>query len=128
MPSRICRVASCRTRIPYEDIYCEKHQATNDKTYNSHIRSNVENKKYNEFYHTNQWRLKRKEKLMLTPLCEVCLREDKVRTKADMVHHKVDIRSPYGWKLRLDIDNLESICYAHHNKEDHVWSYNRIGK
>lgn len=123
MPSRICRVASCRTKISYDEVYCDKHKATNDKTYNAYIRNNADNEKYTKFYASSEWKQVRKIKLMTQPLCEVCLREDNRRTKADMVHHKDEIRTSLGWIHRLDIDTLESICYNHHNQEEHAHSF-----
>lgn len=124
MRQRKCAVSSCRNKVELPARYCEVHQGHNNTQYNKHVRYNDTNKKYSEFYHSSPWRNVRKVKLMEQPLCEVCLAQGKY-TKADMVHHKTELRSPNGWKYRLDITKLESICYECHNKEDHKYSNNR---
>lgn len=127
MPQRKCAVASCRAYVTLPERYCTDHSGYNNSQYNKHVRYNDENKKYSQFYHSTPWRKVRKVKLMEQPLCEVCLAQDK-HTKADMVHHKIELRSPNGWKHRLDLNNLESICYECHNKEDHSYSWKNRGR
>lgn len=122
MPQRICKQAMCRNRVNLPQQYCEQHQGHNDKQYNKHVRTNDFNRRYDEFYHSTQWRNTRKHKLMVQPLCEVCARQGRMTT-ADMVHHIIELRSPNGWEKRLELDNLESICYECHNKEDHRYSW-----
>ena len=46
-------------------------------------------------------------------LCQECLRHGRY-TPATAVHHKVELRE--RWDLRLDADNLESICDECHNR------------
>ena len=122
MLQRICEHSNCRNRVELPQRYCEEHSSHSDKQYNKHVRMNEFNKKYDAFYHSNQWREVRKHKLLLTPLCEVCTMDGRV-TPAQMVHHKIELRSPNGWEKRLDLDNLESICYECHNKQDHSYSW-----
>lgn len=124
MRQRKCAVSSCRNKVELPARYCEAHQGHSNTQYNKHVRYNDSNKKYSEFYHSTQWRNVRKVKLMEQPLCEVCLAQGKY-TNADMVHHKIELRSPNGWKYRLEITNLESICYECHNKANHQYSNNR---
>lgn len=77
------------------------------------------------FYHTSAWRHTRA--LALTRdkhLCQVCLKQG-ILTKANTVHHIVPIRKmengknkkSIGWDKRLDLNNLEAICAACHNRE-----------
>lgn len=127
MPQRKCAVASCRNYVTLPERYCTEHSGYNNSQYNKHVRYNDDNKKYSTFYHSTQWRNARKAKLMEQPLCEVCLAQGKY-TKADMVHHKIELRSPNGWKHRLDLNNLESICYECHNKEEHSYSWKNRGR
>ena len=129
MPQRICAEPTCRTRVELPERYCEQHRGHSDKQYNKHVRTNDFNKKYNDFYHSNQWIKTRKAKLMEQPLCEVCLAQGRM-TKADMVHHhKYELREPGGWEHRLSLDNLQSICYTCHNGIHHEYSWkNRGGK
>lgn len=127
MPQRKCAVASCRSYVTLPERYCDAHKGHNNSQYNKHVRYNEDNKKYSNFYHSTQWRNARKAKLMEQPLCEVCLAQGKY-TNADMVHHKIELRSPNGWKHRLDLNNLESICYECHNKEEHSYSWKNRGR
>jgi|SRR5699024_698993 len=126
MPQRICAQAMCRNRVDLPQTYCAEHNGHSDKQYNKHVRTNSFNKKYDDFYHSTQWTKTRKTKLMQQPLCEVCSREGRM-TKADMIHHIIELRSPNGWEKRLDLDNLEAICYECHNKEEHRYSWKNRG-
>jgi 5-methylcytosine-specific restriction protein A len=119
MPQRICGAPMCRERVQLPATYCAKHSGLSDKQYNKHVRTNDFNAKYNAFYKSAQWTKTRKAKLMEQPLCEVCANEGRL-TRADMVHHIIELRSPNGWEHRLDMNNLESICYSCHNKEEHL--------
>lgn len=122
MPQRICKHPLCRARVQLPEVYCPIHKGHSNVQYDKHVRMNDFNKKYNDFYHSKTWSDVRKQKLMQQPLCEVCLREGTM-TRADMVHHIIELRSPNGWEHRLSMDNLESICYEHHNKEEHRYSW-----
>lgn len=124
MPLRKCAVASCRTKVEIPERFCEDHKEHTNKTYNSRIRFNEENEKYTNFYHSTAWKRVRRLKLMQNPLCEVCEANGRM-TKADMVHHIIELRTPIiGWEHRLDLDNLQSICYACHNATEHHHSKN----
>lgn len=123
MPKRKCAVSSCRNYVSIPERYCDAHKGHNNSQYNKHVRYNDENKKYSQFYNSTQWRNVRKAKLMEQPLCEVCLAQGKY-TKADMVHHcKYELRDPNGWEHRLSLDNLQSICYTCHTKQEHKYSW-----
>lgn len=125
MPMKQCNVSYCRTKVPLGTMYCDKHKGDSGKEYNKRVRYSKPNSKYSKFYHTPEWRKTRKAKLLETPYCEVCMSKG-ITTKADMVHHKTyELRSPEGWEHRLDPDNLESICYAHHNMIEHKYSSHR---
>lgn len=120
--NRICRVATCRNLCPTTEIYCEEHRGTNNKQYNKHVRYNNDNSKYSQFYHTSQWRNLRRHKLLLDPLCEVCMEQGRM-TKAQVVDHQIELRDPIGgWENRLNLDNLKSMCHACHNAKEHKFS------
>lgn len=72
-----------------------------------------------EIYNTSRWRELRHAKFNADPLCEICLREDRV-TPAEDVHHKVSFMSVYdpGQRKRLafDFENLMSLCKRCHQK------------
>lgn len=123
MPKRRCKVAHCREYVNIPEVYCEQHRGQQAKTYNKQVRHSPDNKKYADFYASTAWRNTRVMKLSLQPLCEVCLRDKSTKTIADMVHHVHEIRTPLGWEQRLSLDNLESICYACHNAQEHSASF-----
>lgn len=67
------------------------------------------------FYRSAAWL--RMRKLILERdhgLCQECLRHGRY-TPAVAVHHKQELLT--HWDLRLDMDNLESICEECHNRE-----------
>lgn len=124
MPMKQCNVSYCRTKVPLGTMYCDKHKGDSGKEYNKRVRYSKPNSKYSKFYHTPEWRKTRKAKLLETPYCEVCMREGITRP-AQLVHHVIELKDPQGWELRLDMDNLQSICYTCHNKVEHKYSTHR---
>jgi 5-methylcytosine-specific restriction enzyme A len=71
------------------------------------------NKESKDFYHTAAWLKARAIKLNLNPLCELCFQEKRL-VAATVVHHKIEIAvDPY---LRLDTNNMQSLCSACHNR------------
>ncbi|WP_025726773.1 HNH endonuclease signature motif containing protein [Heyndrickxia ginsengihumi] len=112
-PQKRCNVAGCRRLIDYDLKYCDKHKGYGDKQYNEQIRWNKDNKQYAEFYASKEWKLLRRLYIINNPLCEQCLKDNKV-TQAQIVHHKIEVREDFS--KRLDWDNLESLCRACHNK------------
>lgn len=122
MVQRICEHSNCRNRVELPQRFCDEHSAHSDKQYNQHVRTNDFNIKYDKFYHSTEWKQARKHKLLNSPLCEVCHANGHV-TPAQMVHHKIELRSPNGWENRLNPNNLESICYSCHNQQEHRYSW-----
>lgn len=70
-------------------------------------------------YDTERWRRLRDAKFADQPLCELCLREGRVRA-ADEIHHVVSFMSvPEGagrTALAYDWDNLMSLCSECHRR------------
>ena len=64
------------------------------------------------FYCSRPWRVVRRLKLDLNPLCEECEAKGLIEP-ATQVHH-VKERRDYP-ELALDLDNLQSLCLACHN-------------
>ena len=63
------------------------------------------------------WMKLRRAKLAANPLCEVCLQKrPEVVTVATQVHHRIPFRSLRD-PLRLDWDNVVSICVECHRME-----------
>lgn len=79
------------------------------------------NKESKQFYDSPAW--KKCRKLALTRdnyLCLDCLEHKRI-TKADMVHHIIEIKDDRT--KALDVDNLRSLCNTCHEKH-----HNRSGK
>lgn len=72
-----------------------------------------------EFYNSQAWKHCRNAYIKsVGGLCERCLKQGRI-TPAAVVHHKVylnshNIRNP---KISLNWDNLEALCWEHHEKE-----------
>ena len=78
-----------------------------------------------QIYQSRKWQKLRSAKLMADPLCEMCLKENRL-TPAEDVHHIISFMD-YSGTSRLTFafkyDNLMSIC-----KECHGKSHNRNAK
>ena len=66
------------------------------------------------FYNTTKWKELRLLKLQMNPLCEHCLRENKI-TPATEVDHIIPIQQRPD--LALDINNLQSLCKPCHSRK-----------
>lgn len=66
------------------------------------------------FYRSPRWKKLRETALRRDKyLCRECYKYGK-RVEAEVVHHKVEVLTDYS--LAFDLDNLESLCKACHNK------------
>lgn len=74
---------------------------------------------FSSFYNSVAWKKCRAAYLKkVGGLCERCLKQGRIQP-AEIVHHKVymndrTIRDP---KMSLNFDNLEALCWEHHEKE-----------
>jgi 5-methylcytosine-specific restriction protein A len=65
------------------------------------------------FYRSSSWQILRNFMLSRNPLCERCLKRDRI-TPGSEIHHRVElVNYPEG---RLDPSNLEVLCQECHNK------------
>lgn len=69
-------------------------------------------------YKSKRWQKLRKQKILLNPLCERCLKNG-IYNSAYIVHHKeyVTDKNYEDDNIFFNIDNLESLCLDCHNKE-----------
>lgn len=68
-----------------------------------------------EFYWIKEWRIIRKVRRKLdNEECQRCKRAGRY-SKAEMVHHKKEVR--HYPELALTLDNTECLCNSCHNKE-----------
>lgn len=78
-------------------------------------------KKNDPFYTTGVWKKLRRQALDRDHwICQECLREvemgKRIRAKDAVTVHHIKPRSKYP-ELELTLENLESLCDEHHNKE-----------
>ena len=69
-------------------------------------------------YKSKRWQKLRKQKVLLNPFCERCLKKN-IYNSTNIVHHKeyiTDINYEDD-DIFFNIDNLESLCKDCHNKE-----------
>jgi len=76
--------------------------------------SNKLKKKTNPFYSTNAWSKLSRQYKINNPLCVMCLDRDITRV-VKYVDHKIPILIDYN--LRLDVNNLQSLCAKCHAKK-----------
>lgn len=90
--------------------YCDTHNKNATRYYDRVQRDT----RSTTFYNSTAWQTVRRQALLRdNNLCQQCFKEG-ILKPADMVHHKVEVKD--NWELRLDIDNLVSLCNACHNK------------
>lgn len=84
--------------------------------------SDSQYKHYNQsamYYNSKQWKSLRHSYFIRHPICEMCLRQGKIKP-TEHVHHKTEFLSgrteQERWKLLLDPFNLMSVCAACHRK------------
>lgn len=110
----------CSTLIQYGNVYCdicrpivegerEARRQENIKASNKRY-NKTRDPKYGRFYNSPEWRV----------LSRVRLQGDGYRcVKCGAIASEVDhikaIQTPEGWELRLEYDNLQSLCLACHN-------------
>lgn len=63
--------------------------------------------KFQKFYQSKEWQQLRLFKLANDPLWEICMLSDRT-TAANCVDHRIPLA--LDWSLRLDYDNLQSLC------------------
>ena len=101
-PLKPCRYPGCPKLT--SGLYCEDHQGIMDRNYNQYTRSANHNKKYGR-----AWKRIRDRYIKEHPLCELCLKEQKL-IPATEVHHIVFVENGGG----NEDSNLLAVCHSHH--------------
>lgn len=112
-PQRRCNHGGCRAFVPFNQVYCSKHERK--KTYADY--DTYENRKevggkYFKFYHSKQWENAARIYKLKNPLCEECYRKGIIK-KANVTDHIVELKD--DWSKRLDEKNYKNLCHMHHN-------------
>ena len=69
-------------------------------------------------YNCKRWKDLRKQKKIISPFCERCLKKG-IYNSVYIVHHKewINDKNYLDDNIFYNIDNLESLCQACHNQE-----------
>ena len=105
-PKRPCRYPNCRNLCEPGKQYCRVHTNQQMREYNAYNRD----KEAQAFYNSKAWRSTRLQQLRSQPLCEECLRNNRI-TPATLVDHIIPIKDGGA---RLDFNNLQSLCQVCH--------------
>jgi len=112
----------CKKFIPYGSTYCPEcapivEAEREARLRESRLKGNREyNKKrdpkYSRFYNSTEWRVLSRARLQHDGY--KCVKCGKIASEVD---HIKPIQTPEGWELRLDHDNLQSLCIGCHNEK-----------
>jgi 5-methylcytosine-specific restriction enzyme A len=109
MPRRVCAEAGCPNPVTGRGR-CDLHRKAKERD-RARIRR-AENRERNRLYARKRWRMTRKHKLFLNPLCE--LEHQGCLGLANEVHHRVAIEDGGD---HYALDNLVSACKPCHSRE-----------
>lgn len=89
--------------------FCKKHQSEANANYDKYERD----KEMKRFYNSPAWVALKKRKLSIDPFCELCKKSGTL-VKATAVDHIQEIKQGGS---RLDINNLQSLCWSCHSRK-----------
>ena len=112
-PPRPCMVQGCRG-FSTGNGYCKEHQYIHlEKMAVRQKRVDDKRGQSQDRGYDWQWRKVRRLKFLSNPLCEWCESKGIIKS-AEEIHHIVSIKEAPD--KRLEIDNLQSLCKACHEK------------
>ena len=115
-PLRPCVVNGCRGFAVVEG-YCEQHRhIPEEKKRARYARVDAKRGSSSSRGYDGQWQKVRAMKFRTNPLCEWCEAKGRV-TAAEEIHHEIPIAE--APELRLDLDNLVSLCKRCHDTTKH---------
>lgn len=107
--NKICPEPSCHKKIPGNVSACDEHKKVNKGGFSGKRINPIRE----AFYKSKPWRVTRNDYIRVHPMCVKCA-DECVEHLADVVDHIIDWQdggSKYDW------DNLQSLCYSHHNRK-----------
>lgn len=120
VPLHVCAHPGCTVMVPFNQRYCSQHKAKPQGFaavgYDRYSHRKAIGGKYFRFYKSKQWTKMSKLYRYQHPVCEHCLKLG-LYVQANVVDHKIPIRTAAGWQQRLDPGNLQSLCHTCHNKK-----------
>ena len=115
-PKRPCAKPGCPNLTT--EKYCQEHQALagqDRKDRHALYDKYKRDKKAAEFYKSVAWLKVRQQRLIKDKgLCQDCLEKKKI-SMATEVDHIIPVK--VRWDLRLNLDNLRSLCHRCHMKK-----------
>lgn len=108
--ARLCSYYGCKELALPDTHRCASHPPREPR---KKVRKDWEKYNNRHIYQSSRWQRLREQQLILQPLCEHCLLIDIVR-EANTVDHIVEVRD--GGDI-WDIENLQSLCPACHNRK-----------
>lgn len=121
----------CGILISYGSAYCstcgpivQEEREARRREYNleSNRRYNkTRDPKYGRFYNSSEWRILSRTRLQRDGY--KCVKCGQIASEVD---HIKPIQTPDGWELRLDYDNLQSLCLDCHNKKHERFKKKRL--
>ena len=112
----------CGVLIGYGSPYCsvcdpivqeEREARRRERSLESNRRYNkTRDPKYGRFYNSSEWRILSRKRLQDDGY--KCVKCKKIASEVD---HIKPIQTPEGWELRLDYNNLQSLCLDCHNEK-----------
>ena len=110
----------CYKLIPFGATYCdvcrpivEQERVDRREGYSREANARYNKKrdpKYSRFYNSSDWRILSRKRLQDDDY--KCVKCGKIASEVD---HIKAIQTPEGWELRLNYDNLQSLCLDCHN-------------
>lgn len=105
-----CNKVGCNELIGIKETYCAAHKNHNHKQYEKVRTSSTEGKAYKRFYDSKQWKSLRYQALLRDGF--ICVRCGREATIGDHI-----IPTKVRWDLRLDMKNVQSLCFQCHNQK-----------
>lgn len=111
----------CNKKYEYDaECTCDgvkKAKQNRQQHYDKYVRKSNENKKYDSFYHSIEWkRFTEYIKNKYNNLCLMCLIKDNIITKYDVIHHIYEIKTIEGWEHRFNSEMVVPLCHGCHNR------------
>lgn len=126
MPKVICKRVGCKKLVEkgLNNGYCDEHKEYGqklkeeaDKYRTQNYNKTRKDTRESKFYNSKGWNKAREAALNRDNyLCQHCLEKNIINSKNLEVHHIVPLKHDYS--LRLELDNLITLCRSCHKKED----------
>lgn len=132
-PLRPCNKQGCAKLT--DNKWCDRHieaeqlkEASYSKERTKYYNKENRTPEHIAFYNSKEWKAVRILAIKRDHnLCQHCLKEGRY-TMSDVVDHRIELKD--NFELRADLDNLQCLCHACHNRktQDEKQKRNQRGK